>query len=111
LSATCVFKLRLEANVGIGGCGPTQPPILAISAQAIRKGRLSHFGAQFAEIWCWASTIPSMVITSEYQSERPELTADPSTARQQQISFVPAPFMLRFGSNIEPAKAEYRTSQ
>jgi hypothetical protein len=33
--------------------------------------------------------------TSEQQSERPELTADRSTARQQQIRFVPAPFMLR----------------
>jgi hypothetical protein len=34
-----------------------QPPILATSAQATRKGRLSGFGDHFAEVGCCASRI------------------------------------------------------
>jgi hypothetical protein len=54
---TPMAKSRPEANVGIGCCVPPQPPILAMSAQATRKGRFSHFGAYFAEIGCCACGI------------------------------------------------------
>jgi hypothetical protein len=49
-----------------------------------------------ATIFHQSRLLTPVVITSQQQSDRPELTADRSTARQQQIRFVPAPFTLRF---------------
>ena len=67
-------RFSLRASSGLSG--------------SISGGRYPLFGGQLPQT--------PVAITSQQQSERPELTADRSTARQQQIRFVPAPFMLRF---------------
>src|SRR5437016_13353357 len=49
---------------------PPQPPMLAISAQATPKGRLSRFGRHFAKIGCCASPQPNLSTVRDETARR-----------------------------------------
>jgi hypothetical protein len=73
---------------------------LCLSILAVRRDHSDHVHTlwHIVSVACQAiDLLCKLLITSKALSERPELIADPSTARQQQIRFVPAPLTLRFG--------------